>query len=386
MERRPPRMNRLRLALILLFISFVPFGRAAPPPAANAAPASNSLLFLPIITKPAPPPIRAVRVSYEDMAASRPQVPAVRSQLAAAGANMVGLAAGRPDWAYFKWATHPEMWSSGVQDTGIDFLAADIVNFDFEHVNAVVDIFAPNYIAANPSSAALSYWGEPSTLQVSTAALTAGPYHDLVLDMLQQIAANYNVDSISITELSYRIYGYGADDLALYKAYTGASDWPRDSAGVILIDDPSIGQWRSAAVAGFLAEAAARVHPYGKELFMDVDVSWGDLANEGQKYGQHYPTILNAVDRIVVWAYTDMAGYPASYTADLAAYLAARYADRQVIISVGMWGPGTAIITPQTLETAVTSAAAGGIPHTWITPSHLMTAAHWAALTTAWGN
>ncbi len=335
-----------------------------------------------VIPTTTPTPIRAIGISYEDVSASRSELPDLQNYAAMADVNMVGLNAGRPDWVYFRWEARPEYWSSAVRDTGIDFLAEDSIQFADHHINAMVDIYAPNYLEAHPDAAAISYWGEPSPLLVSTAALTAGPFHDLVLEMIATIAANYAVDSISITELSYRLYGYGPDDLALYQAHTGREDWPRDRDGVILFEHPSIGRWRSAAVAGFLADAAAVAQAHGKELFFDVAVSWGDLANEGREYGHDYAKILRAVDRIIVWAYTDLAGYPPDYAAEIADYLAEHYHPDQIILSVGLWGPNGAVMEPETLALAVSMIQATDIAHVWITPTSLMTDDHWQKIST----
>lgn len=341
----------------------------------------SSKVYLPSVHSSTQPPIRAIGISYTNMAQSRPEVAALQAHASAAGINMVGLRAGRPDWSYFRWQDHPEYWSSDVRSTGIDFLAEDSVNFASGHVDAVVDIYAPNYIAAHPEAAAISYWGEASPLLVSTAALVSGPFHDLVLNMIEAIAANYAVDSISITELAYRIYGYGPDDLALYRAHTGRPDWPRDLNGVILIDHPSIGVWRSAALAGFLAEAAAIAHAHGKDLFFDVSVSWGNLANEGREYGQDYALMLAAADRIIVWGFTDLAGYPPEYAGEIAAYLSSRYQPDQVIMSIGLWGPNGAVMEPTSMAAAAAAIQATSIPHIWVTPTSLMTAGHWQKLT-----
>lgn len=355
-------------------------------PTATPTPALEYFVYLPCVAHNArASALHAVRISYPNVAQSRPLIPELQAHVAQVGANLVSLAAGRPDWAYFKWAGHEGWWSSDVSDTGLDFLAKDVANFSFAgHMDAVVDVYAPNYITGHPSAAAISYWGEPSPLQVSTASLVQGPFHDLLLDMIEYIAANYAVDSISLTELSYHIYGYGPDDLALYRAYSGQDDWPRYPDGSINPDDPSIGQWRSVAVSGFLAEAAERVHPYGVELWMDVSVSWRDLSNEGLEYGHHYPAMLDVADRLVVWAYTALNGYPPDYTAQIAAYLATHYDPARLILSVGLWDGAGGAISPDNLETALDSAMTGGVPHLWVTPSHLMTEEHWTTLARVW--
>lgn len=344
---------------------------------------SPTLTPSPTPTEP-PQPIRAVGVSYADVAKSRPQVPLLQGYFTSSGVNMVSLTAGRVDWTYFRWDGHSDQWSSAVKETNMDYLSEDCANFDYGHINAIVDIYAPLYIREHPEAAAISYWGEPSDLLVSTAALTSGPFKDLALEMLDYIAANYPVDSISITELSYRIYGYGEDDLALYRDYTGRDDWPRDRRGNIIFEHPSIGEWRSAALAGFLAQAAEVVHAHGKELFFDVSVSWGNLSNEAGEYGHHYGTILNVVDRIVVWAYTDLEGYPPSYAGEIAAYLSSHYRTDQFILSVGLWRPNNKVVPPEMLAKTVASAMKGGALNLWVTPTFLMTEAHWQELAKTW--
>lgn len=331
-----------------------------------------------------PRPIRAVGVSYDDVVQSRSQVPALQAYFTSSGVNMVSLTAGRVDWTYFRWEGHPAQWSSAVKETNIDYLSEDCANFAYGHLNAIVDIYAPRYIDEHPEAAAISYWGEPSDLLVSTAALTSGRFNELILEMLDYIAANYPVDSISITELSYRIYGYGDDDLALYRAYSGRDDWPRDRRGNILFDHPSIGEWRSAALAGFLAQAAEVVHAHDKELFFDVSVSWGNLSNEASEYGQHYGTMLNVVDRIVVWAYTDLEGYPPSYAGEIAAYLSRHYRTDQFILSIGLWRPNNKVVSPEVLAKTVASAMKGGSSNLWVTPTYLITEAHWQQLADVW--
>ena len=338
---------------------------------------------------PTPDPMRAVRIDFDSVLDSRPEIPELQALVLESGVNTVALGAGRPEWTFFAWAGREEYWSSAVRNTGLDLLAEDIRNFRADglgvrHIDAVVDVYAPNFIAENPALAAVSYWGAPSDLLVSTAGLLEGPFHDLLLDMIEYIAIHYDVDSISITELAYHDYGYGAADLALYRAYTGRDDWPRLADGTIAHEDPSIGEWRSAAIGQFLAEAAARVRPHGKELIMDVKVSWENLSNEGLEHGHHYPVMLQHADRLVVWAYAELAGYPPEYLSEIAAYLSARPESERFVLSPGMWGEQGELISPEDLGRSVRSAIAGGIKDVWVTPSNLMSAAHWREMAAGW--
>jgi len=335
---------------------------------------------------PAASGIRVMRVEYADYANSRGEVSWWEQQMQASGINMVALAAGRVEWTYFKWAGHEANWSSAVTSTGVDILADDSAHYgQSAAINAVIDVYAPNYVSAHPDKAAINVLGERSPNLVSTAELVHGAFGQNLLDMVGYIAANYpNVSSISITELSYRIDGYGPDDLALYSAATGQTDWPRQSNGQVNIDDPSIGNWRSAVLGEFLGRAAAIAHQYGKQLFMDVGVSYGNLSLMTNNKGTNYNVMLQNVDKIVVWDYFGEDGYAPEYSRDIAAYLT-QFGNNRVILSIGLWGASGTTVTATDFETAIQSAQAGGMPNLWICPGSMLTANHWQVLQNLWG-
>ena len=334
---------------------------------------------------PTPPAIRAVRVDYDNVKTSRTEVGALEQKMLNAHVNLVALGAGRVDWTYFKWQGHEAAWSSDVKDTGIDFLADDAARFGkWATVDAVVDVFAPRYIAAHPQAAAVSWLGKASDHLVSTMQLVEGDFGKQLLEMLDYIAAHYPVDSISITELSYYIDGYGDDDKAAYLAYTGRSDWPRNAIGLVNIDDPSIGKWRSYEIGRFLTQAAAVVHRHNKKLYMDAEVSWGNLGLEATDKGQNYGVMLQAADRLVLWDYFGLSGYQPEYTARIAQSVQKYGADR-IILSIGLWANGGNVISPDALRLAMQSGLHSPIPNLWITPSHYLTDKHWQVLTDVWG-
>jgi len=328
-----------------------------------------------------------MRVSYTGgYENSRSQVDAWEQQMTAAGINMVALSAGRVEWAYFRWAGHESDWSSEVADTGIDFLGEDAARYgQWANVNAVIDVYAPNYVSTYPERAAINVLGERSPNLVSTAELVNGEFGQKLLDMVGYIAANYpQVDSISITELSYRIDGYGPDDLALYSAATGQSDWPRQSNGQVDIDDPSIGNWRSAAMGEFLGRAAARAHQYGKQLYMDVSISVGNLGLMTNNRGTNYSAMLQNVDKIVVWDYFGEDEFPPEYSRDIAQFLT-QFGTGRVILSVGLWGVSGSTVSASDFQTAIQASMDGGMPNIWICPGSMMTSDHWQALNNLWG-
>lgn len=329
-------------------------------------------------------PVRGVRLDFSSLARSRAEVVNLEERLLQANVNLVALGAGRLDWTYFKWAGHPDNWSNEVIDTGTDFLAEDSERFSrWARVDAVVDVFAPRYIAAHPQAAAISWLGQPSKHLVSTTELVYGDFGHQLLSMIEYIAANYPVSSISLTELSYYTEGYGDDDLALYTTYTGRKDWPRLRNGLVNIDHSSIGEWRSYEIGRFIERAAAVVHQYNKELLVDVEVSWGELDRESTEYGQNYATLLEHADRLVVWNYYGLSGYDPEYTAEIARYLS-RYGPERVIISIGLWAEEGGVLSPEALQAGMESALDSEIPNLWITPSHYLTEAHWEVLRRLW--
>jgi hypothetical protein len=330
-------------------------------------------------------PMRTVRVDFSNMSASRDEIDALETNMKLSGVNTVALGAGRLDWNYFKWQNHENWWSQDVQDTGIDFLEADSKRFGkWAKVDVVVDVFAEAYIKEHPESAAISSLGKKSKNLVSTTELVDGSFGRQMLLMLDYISSNYQVDSISITELAYYTEGYGDDDKASYMSYSGRDDWPRHSDGMINIDDPSIGQWRSYQVGRFLERAANIVHKHGKKLYMDVEVSWGNFNRESTERGQSYSVMLKYVDKIIIWDYFGLNDYNPEFTEEIARYTRKYGADR-VVISVGLWSKDGGVISPDLMRRAMRSSIEGGISNLWITPSNHLSKEHWEALAEVWG-
>ncbi len=330
-------------------------------------------------------PIHAVRVQYTDYAKSRTEAVAMQDHLLKAHVNLVGLSAGRVEWAYFKWATHPEYTSGDVKDTGIDILADDSARYgQFATINAVIDVFSPNYILAHPGTAAINALGQRNPNLVGTMELVNGEYGKLLLEQVQYIAANYpHVDSISLTELSYRLDGYGPNELASYKSYSGKPDWPRLSGGQINIDEPSIGTWRTHILGIYFDKLSAAAHAYGKEFYLDVCLNPNRLSWEGNEMGTRYDLMLNHVDKLIVWGYYFLENYPPEFL-QTAARLFSKYGSNRVIMSIGMWGPNNAIMSPDLLLRGLQSSAQGGLANVWITPTIYMNDGLWRVLETYW--
>lgn len=326
-------------------------------------------------------PVLTVRVDFPSLENSREEITTLEEKMRSAGVNTVALGAGRLDWNYFKWENHENYWSQDVQDTGIDFLAEDSKRFSkWANVNIVVDLYAPNYIREHPESAAISWLGKPSSNMVSTMELVEGDFGEQILQMLEYISTNYPANSISLTELAYYTDGYGDNDKAAYLSYTGRDDWPRLPNGLINIDDPSIGEWRSYEVGLFLNRAAKIVHKNDKELYMDVEVSWDNLSKESMEKGQSYHVMLENVDKIVIWDYFGLNGYDPEVTREIAHEYGHKYDPSRIIISIGLWKSGNDILSSEDLKQAMQSSIKGGIDNLWITPSHYLNDDHWEAL------
>ncbi len=326
-----------------------------------------------------------MRLDYENMARSLPGLDALEKKLKAAHANMVALGAGRADWTYFKWRWHRGAWSGDVYNTAVDFLWRDSRRFGtWAAVDAVVDVLAPRYVAAHPGLAAISWRGVRSRNLVSTTQLVHGEFGKLLVEMVDYIAARYPVNSVSLTELDYYIDGYGEDDAASYRLFTGRRDWPRSADGSINIDDPSIGQWRSHEVSLFVSRAAAAAHAHGRKLYLDVQVDWDHLDRAGSSHGQDYSVMLQSADRLVIWDYFGLAGKPAAYTAQVARSLRKFGTDR-MILSVGLWPHEGSPVSAQDLSVALRAGLAEGITNEWVTPSRFFNDGHWRVLADVWG-
>lgn len=333
---------------------------------------------------PAQPPIRAIGIDLVDMTRPASELAALEQRMRASGINMIGLTAGRVDWTSFRWEGRRDRWSNDVRATNRDLLADHAARFaDMGHVSAIVDVFAPRYLDDHPSQRAIGVDGRPLLYQASTSALVEGRFGDELILMIAQIARDYPVDSITLTELFYYQEGYGADDLALYRAHSGRNDWPRTSSGAIDPDDASIAEWRSAMVARFVARAANAAQVHGKELFVDVRIGWDTPASEGRRSGHDYALLLEHADRLVLWNYFGLNEREPEYSREIASYMQ-RYGAERIIISYGLWASRGAVVPAEELGRALDAGAAGSIPHAWITPSSLMTDAHWEALDERW--
>lgn len=293
----------------------------------------------------------------------------------------VGVSAGRPEWVYFKWKGREKNWSSHQKRAKEDLLETAVSSFHKSgiRVAAIIDIFGPKYIKEHPDAAAVRFDGQRTAEQLSFMEVTEGEYGRMILEMIGYICRNYQVDVVNLTEMSYYSYSYGPDDLRSYEAFSGRSGWPKTASGLIDREDPTIWEWRSAYMEGFIQKAAEITHRYKKDLYVDVPVSWKDFRNQGRDSGLDYRRVLRHADSIVVWNYFQLENLPPSVSEPFSRYLASSFPDDSFYVSFGLWGSKDPI-DPKTFREAVKSALKGGAKRIWITPDSLMTEEHWNSL------
>ncbi|HSS44413.1 MAG TPA: glycosyltransferase family 2 protein [Thermoanaerobaculia bacterium] len=304
----------------------------------------------------------------------------------AQGMHLIALGAGRPEWTFFRWEGHRAQWSSTQTREAQDLLGQAALAFKqrgFRTV-AIVDLYAPTLLKKDPSKAAVRFDGVRSPEQVEFMELLEGEYGRQVLQMISFLARHYPIDAVALTEVAYQSFCFDEACLASYRSATNRADWPRTRVGTVDRDDPSIWEWRSARMEGFLARASAAVHAAGKKLFVDVPVSWSDFRRHGKDAGLDYGRVLRHADRIVVWNYFSMEDRGPEVSLALAQDLRRGFPPDRVFLSIGLWGSqGT--LEPKAFEEALAYTLKGGMPNLWITPNHLLTPRHWAALTRVLG-
>lgn len=285
------------------------------------------------------------------------------------GATSVSVTAGRVDWVAFPWPGHEQSWSPWVHDTGRDFVAEALAAAGDRRLAVIVDVMVEGWIARDTSIAGVDASGLRSTEFASISAL-AGPVGDAIVELTAAVATRYG-RTVTLTELFLDRWTFGHDDFGLYRAFTGAEDWPRDPTGAIDETHPSIGRWRSAAVACLVGRCAEVTHAAGQELHVEVRAQWdGPTAQDGQDY----EALLSVADHLVIWAYSALAHRPPTDLERLA-----REAPPGSIISVGLW----ALPAPD-LRRSIEAATRGGAATIAVVPMSLMTDSHWASLALVW--
>jgi hypothetical protein len=338
-------------------------------------------------------PVQLIRIDYIDLTASRDIVADLETQAKQVGTNMVGLGAGRVDWTYFPWKGHSDSWSDAVRTTGVDYLKEDTERFGkWSQVSAFIDVLAPLYIKANPEAAAVSWSGQPSQNLAGLMELVDGAFGVKLLSMIDYIAVNYPVNSITLSELVYYVDGFGEKDKAAFLAFTKQADWPRNAEGNIDLDNSLIGQWRAYEIGRFLEKAAAVVHRSNKQLFIEAHINLDEAGKVWLQNGTDYNQLLKYADKLLVWGNYNMEGRALGAIVNVAYYLTG-FDPERVILMIGLWEKNYPNDTPkedmqaipaEDLRTALTAASQGEIKNVGVVPSFLLGDEHWQVLQEMW--
>jgi len=293
--------------------------------------------------------------------------------------SVIGVSAGRPEWTYFEWKGHEDGWSNHQSNSKEDLLDRATRTFKGDNfkVAAFIDVFGPKYISEHPGTASVLYDGSVHSEQVAFFELVSGGYGKIIIDMIDYIAANYDVDIIDLTEMPYYSGSFNKEDLRSYEKFTGRKGWPRDEAGLIDREDHSIWQWRTTLMEGFIKRAAAAAHKHNKLLYVDVPVSWEDYSQNGREAGLDYLTVLKHADNIVLWNYYFLEHLPPDRSESLARYVSATLPRDRYYMSIGLWGENGDVMDPITLERGLRSTLNGGVDRIWITPDYMVGEEHW---------
>lgn len=318
----------------------------------------------------------------------------LRAAADAAHVNVVSLSAGRVEWTAFDWPAHPEAAAL----PGTDHLAKALEELGTlpdgtpRFPILTIDALVPNWILADPSVAGHQGDGTPSVYTPSASAIHDGPVGQRYVDYAVELATRYKPMQIAFTELHFDDETFGADDLALFRRMTGASDWPRDSGGRIDEASPQIAQWRSEVIAELLGRVRAALDAvtdevgHRVELGIDVRVNWDDPAAGRPESGHDYRLLAAVADQLQLWAYFGTQQRSPAEVGRLTASLSPVLAPEDFTISAGLWSTGSQdeVITPAELATAVAAAGQAGSLSTNVTPTSLMSPEHWQALAGVW--
>jgi hypothetical protein len=160
--------------------------------------------------------------------------------------------------------------------------------------------------------------------------------------------------------------------------------------GTINIDEPSIGTWRSYEIGRFLQKTAAILHQHGKQLFVETHIGVDSSRQVRIENGTNFSLFLQYADRLVVRGSSDPDERSQASMHTITQYLR-RYPENRIITSIGLWSkdylPATTRDQMATLPVADFQSALQGVGgNLWITPSFLMTGAHWQVLQDFWAS
>ncbi|KYC52937.1 MAG: hypothetical protein AMQ74_00577 [Candidatus Methanofastidiosum methylothiophilum] len=220
--------------------------------------------------------------------------------------NTVIISAGRPYWINFRWSGHDKEYSTFVQQSSGDPLDRMVDRLKKEGFKVVVSfsLNSPEYIQANPASAALDYVFSRSTSKVSMIEITQGAYGKYYIDTVEHIAKNYDIDAILITNGDFYEYSFDALCEAEYLKYMNSRgvtvfEWPKKGLAVN-IDDSTITNWQNYEMEKFYSNLKNRIVDYEVELWVSAKTDEKDPNTFSRKYGQDLTMLNKYATRVVV--------------------------------------------------------------------------------------
>jgi hypothetical protein len=334
------------------------------------------------------PSERSVSFGFEDVVTDEPRWDEYARRLGEVRATAVSLGVGRVDWAAFPWGRYPDASASAVRDTGRDYVAEALaalarVPGHRRTVTLTIDALAPRLISATPRLAGTDAAGGRSELFASVSALDGGEVGRRIVEMTRDVCARYRPDRVALTELLFDHHTFGPEDLESYRRVARRRDWPRTADGTIDTADPSIGRWRSRAIASLLEQVSTVAAGYGVSVDMDVRAPWHDPDGDRALSGHDYGILLDSCDRLTIWNYFGLSDSGPGFGAEISRSLATRFPGRYVM-STGLWAQGEETVTAQDLARSLAAVQEAGAGAVSVTPASLMTAGHWSAVADQW--
>jgi hypothetical protein len=333
-----------------------------------------------------------VNVGFEDLVSDDPdRIAFLASRLDAVGATGVRIAIGRLDWIAFPWAGHEDIESSDVVETGRDYAAEAIAAFRCDKngyrrdIYVGIDTIFGRELERHPDLAGVNETGERSTHFASLTSWKSGPFSDRLADLAHEVAVRYSADVVNVTELMFDNDTFGLEDLADFTKAHGRTDWPRAADGTVDRNDPGFQEWRSDAMVSILARVQKRLEGTGAALTLDVRSPVSSDPRGRPELGQHYPRLLEHVDRLVLWNFPGTDGTSGIFdTAQLSELLIDESPDRyELEIGLWNWKQGGSISTA-TLRRELDAALAHDIRFVSVTPTSLFTQDIWLVLRQTW--
>lgn len=296
--------------------------------------------------------------------------------------NTVILSAGRPYAINFRWSGHEKEYSSLVQLSTDDPLEKMINKLKSEGFKVVVSfsLNSPEYIQANPGSAALDYVFSRSPSKVSMVEISQGSYGKYYIDTVEHIIKNYDIDAILVTNGDFYEYSYDSRSEAEYLKYmnsrgTVVYGWPTKGL-VVNIDDSTITNWQNFEMEKFYSTLKNRIINYEVELWISAKTDEKDPNNLSRKYGQDLNMLNNYATRVVVTAplTEDIATKNRNFADNL------REEGISYVLDVPLIKGASTPVTKEELESIMQNSIDGGTKYTLLSSNYLINEDMWSSV------